>query len=87
MKCGPTFENYARMTPVERRFFNQWLTANAVLTSIVAGGIFALAIMGNMGATPELAQTKPVQSTSASSLAEAASRVPTELIIPVEGRR
>ena len=88
MKRGPTFENYQRMNPSERRFFNQRLTANAVLASIFAGGIFALAIMGNTAQTPDLAQTTPIQSTSASSLREpAAPRVPAELIVPVVDRR
>ena len=88
MKRGPTFENYQRMNPSERRFFNQWLTANAVLASTFAGGIFALAIMGNTSRTPDLAQMRPIQSTSASSLSEpAAPRVPAELIVPVVDRR
>ena len=88
MKRGPTFEIYQRMNPSERRFFNQWLTANAVLASIFAGGIFALAIMGNTARTPDLAQIKPIQSTSASSLSEpAAPKVPAELIVPVVDRR
>ena len=88
MKPKPIFGNYNRLNPSERWILDRWLTDNAVLASVFAGGIFALAIMGNTGRTPDLAQTKPIQPTSASSLPEpAAPRVPTELIVPVLDRR
>jgi len=88
MKRGPTFTNCHRLNPSERRFFDRWLVANGVIASMFAGGIFALAMMGNTGRTPDLAQTKPIQPTSASSLPESAAPiVPPEMIVPVLDRR
>ena len=87
MKRGPTFHNYHRMNPSEQRFFDRWLVANAAIASIFAGGIFALAIMGGIG-RPNLAQTKPIESTLAVGLPERATpSLPIELILPVVDRR
>jgi len=88
MKRGPKFTNLHGLNPSERRSFDRWLVANAVLASLFAGGIVAVAIMGNTEQTPALAQTKLIQPTTASSLPEhAVPRVPAELVVPVvDGR-
>jgi hypothetical protein len=39
---------YKRMSPENQRAFNRWLKANAILGSIFAAGVIAMAVAGSM---------------------------------------
>jgi hypothetical protein len=41
---------YKRMSPQHHRAFNRWLKANAILGSIFAAGIIAMAVAGSTSA-------------------------------------
>ena len=63
MENGYISRNYMRMLPEDRRTFDRWLKANAILSLIFALGIIAMAVAGfNSGAPREAAvaeSTKP----------------------------
>jgi hypothetical protein len=62
---GPNFKTYSRMSKSEQQFFNRWITANSVLSSLIVSGIFALAIMGYLG----VGGTEPAETTATASQA------------------
>ena len=46
MANGPSFKTSAQLSEKEQQYFNRWLHANVVLSSLMGAGLFALAIMG-----------------------------------------
>lgn len=46
MENGYIAREYQKMSPQDRRTFDRWLTANAVIGCILAAGIIAMAFAG-----------------------------------------
>jgi len=44
--------HYKRMSPEDQRTFDRWLKANAILGSILAAGIFVMALAGSRSVGP-----------------------------------
>ena len=68
MTKGQVLQQYRTMSAEDRHTFDRWLKANAVLGSIVAGGLFAMAMAGGSGFGPGQAVA---QSAEASEISEA----------------
>src|SRR5262245_45866525 len=49
MSRGYIARQYRAMSPEDRHTFDRWLKANAVVGSIFAAGLFAMALAGSMG--------------------------------------
>jgi hypothetical protein len=49
MSTGYFVRQYRTMSPEDRRTFDRWLKANAVVGSIIAAGLFAMALAGSTG--------------------------------------
>ena len=49
MSKGDIVRQYRAMSPEDRRTFDRWLKANAVIGSIFAAGLFAMALAGAAG--------------------------------------
>ena len=92
MTNGPSFKTYAQLPEKEQQYFNRWLNANVVLSSLMGAGLFASAIMGyvGVGGTEQIAKAKPAETTASTN--EPARATPTplppaEFIVPVVDRR
>jgi len=83
MSFVPRSENYLQMSSREKEAFNAWLNTNVLLSSIVAVGLLAFAIMGSTGfGGTQLAKAKH-ETTVAKDTSPPISSIPAELIVPV----
>jgi hypothetical protein len=75
----------------EQRSFERWLNANAVLSGIMAAGIFALALMGGIGmgaSGPGKSKTHNIENTGVGTGAPSATKtLPIQFIVPVLDKR
>ena len=94
MTHGPSFKLYEQMKPEEQRFYNRWITANVVLSSVFVIGLAAMVVVSGLSTNPDLAKdnveagaaTKIEPPTALTKRAPTA-LPPSELIIPVVDQR
>jgi hypothetical protein len=58
MTKGQILASYKHMSPADQRTFKRWLAANAVISSMFAAVLFAMALAGSNSSGPQQANSQ-----------------------------